>query len=145
MGVTVDDNLQKIPIPRLIESIRLLPGTKDVFKDRDISDHAKSMYRALLRSATIKRKVDPTLTNTFRLDGKQKQAQIDLGVIKGKLEEAEVAGAHKLAADVEATPDVAHAEVEWVKAKVESLKKRNADLLADAWAAVKATKDALKA
>ncbi|KAL4366097.1 hypothetical protein AHAS_Ahas07G0172000 [Arachis hypogaea] len=67
---------------------------------QDLSGQAKSVYCAFLHLANVIWKAEPTLLQTFLLDGKLRQAQSELTVLKGKLESSKVARA-KAAKDAE--------------------------------------------
>ncbi|XLS57495.1 hypothetical protein HN51_007250 [Arachis hypogaea] len=153
----------------------LMPGTELFFDGCDVSFQAKSVYRALLRSAVVVRRAEPVMAQVGLLDKKLRHSQAEVAKLKEELEAAEAAkekalksseeaGAEILrlsevetsllsqlaeerqrASDVGSQAAVLLAESEALKAEVAALKREKTELLADAKDAIAAAEETMRA
>ncbi|RYR01235.1 hypothetical protein Ahy_B06g080105 [Arachis hypogaea] len=153
----------------------LMPGTEPFFYGCDVSFQAKSVYRALLRSAVVVRKAEPVMAQVGLLDKKLCHSQAEMVKLKEKLEAAEIAREKAVKSSEEAGAEifwlsevetlllsqlgeerqkasnagsqaaVLLGETEVLKAEVAALKREKAELLADAKDAIAATEETMKA
>ncbi|RYQ94257.1 hypothetical protein Ahy_B08g089144 isoform A [Arachis hypogaea] len=153
----------------------LMPGTEPFFYGCDVSFQAKSVYRALLRSAVVVRKAEPMMAQVGLLDKKLRHSQAEMVKLKEKLEAAEVAREKAVKSSEEAGAEILRlsevetsllsqlceeqlkasnagsqaavllGELEALKAEVAALKREKMELLADAKDAITATEETMKA
>ncbi|XLT57319.1 hypothetical protein HN873_049923 [Arachis hypogaea] len=153
----------------------LMPGTEPFFDGCDVSFQAKSVYRALLRSAVVVRKAEPVMAQVGLLDKKLRHSHAEVAKLKGELEAAEAARERAVKSSEEAGSEILRlaevetsllsqlaeerqrasdvgsqaamllAESEALKAEVAALRREKTELLADAKDAIAATEETMRA
>ena len=152
-----------------------MPGTEPFFDGCDVSFQAKSVYRALLRSAVVVRKAEPVMAQVGLLDKKLRHSHAEVAKLKGELEAAEAARERAVKSSEEAGSEILRlaevetsllsqlaeerqrasdvgsqaamllAESEALKAEVAALRREKTELLADAKDAIVATEETMRA